>query len=633
MVRARIRRRRRTRHRRFQNTYLPHASLFGRFRVVLISPLLVAALSLTFNKQQGNAEPFERFIAPAAHSPAWVPTLAQASIPVVISRHGNQVSINGRRTSMPWSQRQETVGIADAGLIDQMGLELLDSNSAIQQPVAWFSEQATRPLNLSTWLTKQYRYLDISTLKQQFGWQVQTQGDMLQISTPSTRITGLRQGPQTWGDRIVLDLDGATPWQVSENQGETVVTLDAQIDPAVLRGFKAKAGRQIKSIRLEPSGNRTVIRLSYPTSLRPRVWSLPNPNRLLIDIRSDAMVARNILWAPGLRWQQQWVTTNAGQFPVVALEIDPRQPGVSLRPMLSNTAGNVGTAPLFTTTQRTQGIAAINGGFFNRNNQLPLGAIRSNNRWLSGPILNRGALGWNDSGEVTVGHLNLQETLTTSTGKQWVMQSTNSGYVGAGVARYTSDWGRSYTSIIDRETLLTVQGDKVVSQKQANKAGTTVSIPNDGYLLVVRANQDALAALPVGTSLTVESLTQPDNFDRFAQVVGAGPLLVQNGRTVLNAQSEKFSNSFIEERAPRSVIATTQQGTMLLLTIHQRLGGSGPSLAEAAQLAQQLGVVNALNLDGGSSTTLYLGGQLLNRASSTAASVNNGIGVFIEPNP
>jgi exopolysaccharide biosynthesis protein len=183
------------------------------------------------------------------------------------------------------------------------------------------------------------------------------------------------------------------------------------------------------------------------------------------------------------------------------------------------------------------------------------------------------------------------------------------------------------------ETLLTVQGDKVVSQKQANKAGTTVPIPNDGYLLVVRANQDALAALPVGTSLTIESLTQPDNFDRFAQVVGAGPLLVQNGRTVLNAQSEKFSNSFIEERAPRSVIATTQQGTMLLLTIHQRLGGSGPSLAEAAQLAQQLGVVNALNLDGGSSTTLYLGGQLLNRASSTAASVNNGIGVFIEPTP
>jgi len=46
---------------------------------------------------------------------------------------------------------------------------------------------------------------------------------------------------------------------------------------------------------------------------------------------------------------------------------------------------------------------------------------------------------------------------------------------------------------------------------------------------------------------------------------------------------------------------------------------------------QQLGAVNALNLDGGSSTTLYLGGQLLDRLPRTAARVHNGIGVFLQP--
>jgi hypothetical protein len=598
---------------------------------VLISPLLVAALSLAFNKQQGIAEPSQRFLAPAAQSPAWVPTLAQASIPVQITRHGNQVVINGRRTSMPWSQRQQSLGIADAALIDELGLELLDTNSVIQQPVEWFSDRDNNPLNLATWLTKQYRYLDISALQQQFGWQIGIEGNTLKINTPEAKVTNVRQGPQTWGDRIVIDLDRATPWQVTENQGETVVTLNAQIDPALVRQFKGKAGKQIKSLRLETSGSQTLLRFSYPSGLRPRVWTLPNPNRLLIDVRPDGLVTRNILWAPGVRWWQQWVTTNAGQFPVVGLEIDPRQPGVSLRPILSSNS-NSGTAPLFNTAQRTQGIAAINGGFFNRNNQLPLGAIRSDNRWLSGPILNRGALAWNDSGEITFGHLNLQETLTSSTGKRWTLQGTNSAYVGAGVARYTPDWGRSYRSIIDQETLLTVQNGQIVSRKQASKAGTNLAIPSDGYLLVVRADQDAVAALSVGTSLTVESLLRPDDFDRFQQVMGAGPLLLQNSRVILNAQSEKFSNSFIQERAPRSIIATTSQGTLLMLTVHQRLGGAGPTLAEAAQLVQQLGVVNALNLDGGSSTTLYLGGQLLNRPPSTAAAVNNGIGVFIEPN-
>ncbi len=46
---------------------------------------------------------------------------------------------------------------------------------------------------------------------------------------------------------------------------------------------------------------------------------------------------------------------------------------------------------------------------------------------------------------------------------------------------------------------------------------------------------------------------------------------------------------------------------------------------------QSIGCVDALNLDGGSSTSLYLGGQLLNRHASSAARVHNGIGIFLTP--
>jgi exopolysaccharide biosynthesis protein len=42
-----------------------------------------------------------------------------------------------------------------------------------------------------------------------------------------------------------------------------------------------------------------------------------------------------------------------------------------------------------------------------------------------------------------------------------------------------------------------------------------------------------------------------------------------------------------------------------------------------------LGSTDALNLDGGSSTALYLGGRLINRSPRTAARVNNGIGLFL----
>jgi hypothetical protein len=600
--------------------------------MVLMSPLLVVALSLTLSKQQGNAEPFRAsFLTPAAQSPAWVPTLAQASIPRIV-RQGERVILNGKELSMPWSQRQQEVGIADMGLIESMGVELLDTDTANQQPVRWFSDHRTTPLNLMPWFSQHYRYLDITKLATQFGWQVQVRGNTLQIATPPAQVTAVRQGPQEWGDRVVLDLNQPTPWQVSEQAGETVIAVDAQIDPAVVQGFVAKAGKQIQSLKLEARGNQTLLRVTHPGSLRPRIWSLNNPNRLLIDVRPDSLVERNILWTNGIRWQQQWVNLGAGKFPVVMLEIDPRQSGLALKPILSNPAGNGGTAPLLTAAKQSQVIAAINAGFFNRNNQLPLGAIRRDHQWLSGPILNRGAIGWNEAGDLKIGHLKLQETLTTSTGKRLVMQATNSGYVGAGVARYTPEWGQKYTTILDGETLITVERDRVTKHQPVAKAGQLLSIPRAGYLLVVRADQDALSDLAVGTTLQVEAATLPDEFSRYAQILGAGPLLIRDRQVVLNPQVEQFSASFIQEGAPRSVIATTPEGKIVFVTVHHRVNGSGPTLAEVAQIMRQLGAVHALNLDGGSSTTLYLGGQILNRLSSTAARIHNGIGVFLQQN-
>jgi exopolysaccharide biosynthesis protein len=100
---------------------------------------------------------------------------------------------------------------------------------------------------------------------------------------------------------------------------------------------------------------------------------------------------------------------------------------------------------------------------------------------------------------------------------------------------------------------------------------------------------------------------------------------------VLNAESEKFARAFAQQAAARSVIGSTAAGTLMLVAVHNRLDGAGPTLREAAQIMLELGAVNALNLDGGSSTSLYLGGQLLDRIPSTAARVNNGIGVFIQP--
>ncbi len=555
-----------------------------------------------------------------------------------VLQQGTQVMLNGRSLPTAWSQWQlagaksARIGITDRGLSQLMGVDLLNTANPAQQPVQWFSDPVSTPLLLLTRIVPPLRYLDITDLAQRLGWQMQVQGTVLQISSPAAKVLALRQGKQPWGDRIVLDLDRPAPWQLDEATDEFVVNLDAALDPAIAQRFTATPGNQFQTLKLETSANQTRLRLG--TTVRPRVWSLATPNRLIIDVRPDTAIDQDIQWAPGLRQRQQIVTLGANRFPVLWLEANPRQPGVAIQPILPNAATLVGTAPLFQTARQAQATAAVNGGFFNRNNQLPLGAIRQGGRWLSGPILGRGAIAWDMAGTFKIARLTLQETITTPTNQAFPLTHLNSAYLQAGIARYTADWGPTYTTLTDNEIIVTVENNQVTSQQTAAAVGaTTVPLPANGYLLVLRSNQAAATNFTPGKTLRLERTVTPPEFDRFPNLIAGGPLLVQNRQIVLDAAAEKFSKAFINEQAARSAIGITPSGNVIIATVHARIGGGGASLNDMAQIMLQLGVTDALNLDGGSSTTLYLGGQIIDRLPSTAARVHDGIGIFIGPDP
>lgn len=584
---------------------------------------------------------------------------------------GKQISLNGRILTAAWRQwnldkktGKVQTAIHDAGLMQFLGVELLDTKDAAKQPILWFSQPTTSPLILNSWHSGMYRYLDITQLATLAGWQIQVDGDILRINTPAARVQGIRQGKQSWGDRIVIDLDRPTSWQTQQQPAAKpkssniellddpnaskltpqtilnklqfrphqawVVTIDATTDPGLLQS--SESSNRLPRLKLETAPNLTTIRLNLPVGVSPRVSTLANPNRLVIDLRKDAMVERDIRWAEGLRWQQKFVNLGNSRFPVVWLEVDPSTVGLTLKPIWSDTT-LVGTAPLIKTAQRYLAAAAINGGFFNRKNKLPLGAIRRDGRWLSSPILNRGAIAWTDSGQIKIGRLSLQENLITSTGQRLPVLTLNSGYVQSGIARYSREWGSTYSPLIDNEAIVVVQNNQVTAQLPGGVAGKTAfPIPSNGYLLALRAS-NAANNLPVGTLIRGESATVPADFAHFPQVLGAGPLLVQNQQIVLNAKAEGFSDAFVRQTAVRSAIGTTKAGNLLIVTVHNRAGGAGPTLAESAKIMQQLGCIDALNLDGGSSTSLYLGGQLLDRSPISAARVHNGLGVFLHSAP
>lgn len=404
---------------------------------------------------------------------------------------------------------------------------------------------------------------------------------------------------------------------------------------------------QLSPSRVENLGFATKLSFDFDKGQRLKISTQINPYRLAIELRKDSFAERNILWHPGLRWHQQYIqiappaTTlsplfpedadRQNQFPVTWLEIDPRSSHISLKPIVSDPNSMVGTAPLLTTASSTGAIAAINAGFFNRNNRLPLGAIRRANFWYSSPILNRAAIAWNDSGDVKIDRLSWRETISTSTGKNLPVHFLNSGYVQAGISRYTKEWGQSYTPLTNSETIVLVKNNRVSEQLLGEMARkNSFPIPSDGYLLTIRGNEIPAEIFEIGMTVSLNSNTIPSDFDRYPNIIGAGPLLIQKRQIVLDAIAEKFSAAFNRQLASRSAIGINGSGQLVLAVVRSRIGGSGPNLSELAQIMQSLGAIDAINLDGGSSTSLYLGGQLLDRSASDVARVHNGIGVFFK---
>ena len=90
-------------------------------------------------------------------------------------------------------------------------------------------------------------------------------------------------------------------------------------------------------------------------------------------------------------------------------------------------------------------------------------------------------------------------------------------------------------------------------------------------------------------------------------VLASGPIMVDNGRI---SDWSKCDKKFIETRHPRSAIFTKKNGTIVFLTVDGRSEGNaaGMSIPELAYLAKILGAEDAINLDGGGSTTLWLKG-------------------------
>jgi hypothetical protein len=485
----------------------------------------------------------------------------------------------------------------------------------------WFGQRLIVPQNRQRSLADEVA-IDVAPFLSPRTLLAQMDGGELRLQGGRSQVRQVRVSTAPPGSRrVVFDLTGPAVVRSSEGgvwlAAELPHSLNQDLRRLGLTGRQEGEGWTL----LAPVAPQRVFTLGQPwrvvldlaASGESGTAATPVPAQPSLDPRLQSLLGSQVFWSKDLR------SFGGRRFRLNSVRIDPLGHSLELR-NLSRGAGMEGLTTLPLLARRYDALVAINGGYFNRVRRLPLGALRDQGQWLSGPILNRGVVAWEGGSLPRFGRLHLQEWVDDGSGRQWPVEFVNSGYVKRGLARYTAAWGPYRTLSGAEQAVLLRDG---VVQRRYDSAWLAAGVP-------LAPGEDLLVArsvpLPWEVGTRLQLLSRPSSDLGLApNVMGGGPLLLQGGRIVLDGLAEGFSPAFLRQGAPRTVIGS--DGRFLWLLTLEGLDDGGPTLAETARFLQAAGLQDALNLDGGSSTGLVMGGLHAVKGRGVVSAVHNGLGL------
>ncbi|MFG2666824.1 phosphodiester glycosidase family protein [Streptomyces sp. NPDC048387] len=248
-------------------------------------------------------------------------------------------------------------------------------------------------------------------------------------------------------------------------------------------------------------------------------------------------------------------------------------------------------------------VAAVNGDFFDiRGTGAPLGPGVSSGRLLHSASRGPGggaAVGFGPDGAGRLLRLGLDAAVTLPGGRTYPLAGYNAAKPPAGgFAAYTADWGGTRLPALGPGPAVELRDGRVTS---AGAAPTARPAPGT-TLLTARgtAQAAALAALRPGDAVAVTARALPAS--------GPAPVTALGGRGTLVAGGTplRHDGEANDAAAPRTAVGLSRDGRRLSLVAvdgRQRDSG-GLTLTGLGALMHRLGAYEALNLDGGGSTTL-----------------------------
>lgn len=267
-------------------------------------------------------------------------------------------------------------------------------------------------------------------------------------------------------------------------------------------------------------------------------------------------------------------------------------------------------------------VLAVNGDYFSANG-IPSGAFVQDGEIIRIPN-DRTMFMVDADGKFSIDRLKSRGTLILPNDKTVRISALNGHPRSKGIFVFTSRFDDVVT-VPDDTVFVLASGKSLPLRvdmphelivKLVSKGGTAAALSDQEIVLASSdKSSDLLFGLRPGDRISVQFTFEPKG-RRVVSAIGGGPRLLREGVPYVEWREELMSKSFAARRHPRTAVGLADGAIVFVTVDGRRLGHSrGMSLYDLAHLMADLGCVDAMNLDGGGSTTSYVRGRVANSPS------------------
>ncbi len=295
------------------------------------------------------------------------------------------------------------------------------------------------------------------------------------------------------------------------------------------------------------------------------------------------------------------------------IEVDPSAYEIQPVKALDN---GIGRESVLSISTRYGAVASVNGSFFSIGGTYDgkaSGALKIHD-WYSLPVKPRGCIGWSlDNQSPRLDRLLIQ-AIGTYEMCDLVFDGLNRPRKNGEIILFTPSFHKTTLTNPDGEEVVVVDG---VIQSIVKKGST--KIPENGFVLSIQEKNPLFNTFSVGARLTISTqitplsgVTPSTNWNSLDYIVGGTPILLYQGNKVTNFECEQTLPTFLSKRHARTAVGILPNGNWIFVVVDKAASVDGMTIYELTDLMAELGCTDALNLDGGGSSTMVYKGAIQN---------------------